>query len=97
LFISSFEQPFLNWGMAEMRMGLTGLEPVTLRLSSACSNQLSYRPGIAASPRNFRMSTAEFRFGTGRTQAGIFEKSQIGNLQLEIENEATRLVIDKYA
>ena len=25
-------------------MGLTGLEPVTLRLSSACSNQLSYRP-----------------------------------------------------
>ena len=27
-----------------MRVGLTGLEPVTLRLSSACSNQLSYRP-----------------------------------------------------
>ena len=27
-------------------MGLTGLEPVTLRLSSACSNQLSYRPGL---------------------------------------------------
>ena len=26
------------------RLGLTGLEPVTLRLSSACSNQLSYRP-----------------------------------------------------
>ena len=25
-------------------MGLTGLEPVTLRLSSACSNQLSYTP-----------------------------------------------------
>jgi hypothetical protein len=30
-----------------MKMGLTGLEPVTLRLSSACSNQLSYRPGSA--------------------------------------------------
>jgi hypothetical protein len=29
---------------SEMKMGLTGLEPVTLRLSSACSNQLSYRP-----------------------------------------------------
>jgi hypothetical protein len=28
-------------------MGLTGLEPVTLRLSSACSNQLSYRPRFA--------------------------------------------------
>ena len=27
-------------------MGLTGLEPVTLRLSSACSNQLSYRPDL---------------------------------------------------
>ena len=27
-------------------VGLTGLEPVTLRLSSACSNQLSYRPGF---------------------------------------------------
>ena len=38
-------------------VGLTGLEPVTLRLSSACSNQLSYRPekiaearGVAALP-----------------------------------------------
>src|SRR6266436_2932966 len=30
---------------AKRRLGLTGLEPVTLRLSSACSNQLSYRPG----------------------------------------------------
>src|SRR5262245_36439471 len=28
-------------------VGLTGLEPVTLRLSSACSNQLSYRPAFA--------------------------------------------------
>jgi hypothetical protein len=27
-------------------VGLTGFEPVTLRLSSACSNQLSYRPGF---------------------------------------------------
>ncbi len=30
-------------------VGLTGLEPVTLRLSSACSNQLSYRPCGSAS------------------------------------------------
>ena len=28
-------------------VGLTGFEPVTLRLSSACSNQLSYRPVVA--------------------------------------------------
>ena len=25
-------------------VGVTGVEPVTLRLSSACSNQLSYTP-----------------------------------------------------
>ena len=31
-------------------VGLTGLEPVTLRLSSACSNQLSYRPQPKLSP-----------------------------------------------
>ena len=31
-------------GRAGKIMGLTGFEPVTLRLSSACSNQLSYRP-----------------------------------------------------
>lgn len=28
-------------------VGLTGLEPVTLRLSSVCSNQLSYRPFLS--------------------------------------------------
>ena len=33
-------------------MGLKGFEPLTLRLSSACSNQLSYRPGVApAAPK----------------------------------------------
>ena len=33
-------------------VGLKGFEPLTLRLSSACSNQLSYRPEkIADSPR----------------------------------------------
>src|SRR5439155_26053997 len=32
-------------GSRETRVvGVTGLEPVTLRLSSACSNQLSYTP-----------------------------------------------------
>jgi hypothetical protein len=28
-------------------VGVTGIEPVTLRLSSACSNQLSYTPDAA--------------------------------------------------
>jgi hypothetical protein len=30
-------------------VGVTGFEPVTLRLSSACSNQLSYTPASALS------------------------------------------------
>src|SRR5687768_3141382 len=30
-------------------VGLTGLEPVTPRLSSACSNQLSYKPDLIGS------------------------------------------------
>ena len=38
-------------------MGLTGLEPVTLRLSSACSNQLSYAPD-----EEFGMSIADGEF-----------------------------------
>ena len=29
-------------------VGVTGVEPVTLRLSSACSNQLSYTPSALA-------------------------------------------------
>ena len=28
-------------------VGVTGFEPVTLRLSSACSNQLSYTPALS--------------------------------------------------
>jgi hypothetical protein len=41
---------------SEMKMGLTGLEPVTLRLSSACSNQLSYRPEKLRESMNQRFS-----------------------------------------
>ena len=29
-------------------VGVTGVEPVTLRLSSACSNQLSYTPTVGS-------------------------------------------------
>ena len=36
-------------------VGLTGLEPVTLRLSSACSNQLSYRPSFEISNLKFQI------------------------------------------
>jgi hypothetical protein len=52
------------------RMGLTGLEPVTLRLSSACSNQLSYRPVRGLAP-DFRISTADFQFVSWRASRAI--------------------------
>jgi hypothetical protein len=42
--IQSVEQALAPRGKTRENVGLTGLEPVTLRLSSACSNQLSYRP-----------------------------------------------------
>ncbi len=52
---------------AERKMvGVTGLEPVTLRLSSACSNQLSYTPipaacrAVARSTEIRMRSTARF-------------------------------------
>ncbi len=32
-------------------VGVTGFEPVTLRLSSACSNQLSYTPAREGGPQ----------------------------------------------
>src|ERR1700756_3435455 len=37
--------------LSRTHLGLTGLEPVTLRLSSACSNQLSYRPKAGLAKR----------------------------------------------
>lgn len=40
--------PFLR--PLQALVGLTGLEPVTPRLSSVCSNQLSYRPSFLPSP-----------------------------------------------
>ena len=47
-----FKEPWRNQLNDKLRqkslqfrmVGLTGLEPVTPRLSSACSNQLSYKP-----------------------------------------------------
>ena len=39
---------------AREMVGVTGFEPVTLRLSSACSNQLSYTPSAAWPRYRFR-------------------------------------------
>ena len=35
-------------------VGVTGVEPVTLRLSSACSNQLSYTPNRVGGAEEIR-------------------------------------------
>jgi hypothetical protein len=63
-----------------LRMGVTGLEPVTLRLSSACSNQLSYTPRfgefLSARPRDMRL----FQF-----PISIFQ-FPISNFQFPISN-----------
>lgn len=39
----AFQVAFQRFGRPGI-VGVTGVEPVTLRLSSACSNQLSYTP-----------------------------------------------------
>jgi hypothetical protein len=43
-------------------VGVTGVEPVTLRLSSACSNQLSYTPGLNAELRVRSFTFCTFTF-----------------------------------
>ena len=43
-------------------VGLSGFEPLTLRLSSACSNQLSYTPADGPRPQ-FEISDLKYQFG----------------------------------
>ena len=45
-------------------VGVTGVEPVTLRLSSACSNQLSYTPE-AGGARRFKLRMHNLRSHLG--------------------------------
>ena len=42
-------------------VGVRGVEPRTLRLSSACSNQLSYTPRIESEIRNPNLNLVELR------------------------------------
>ena len=42
-------------------VGVTGVEPATLRLSSACSNQLSYTPLLEAQSVLWNPSLVELR------------------------------------
>lgn len=63
-------------------MGLTGLEPVTLRLSSACSNQLSYRPALRL-PTKLKIMIWNQRFEVvTRKRAFLNLKPAICNLKL---------------
>ena len=57
-------------------VGLTGLEPVTLRLSSACSNQLSYRPGVRSRHARAAPVGSNFR-GAFVGQAWLFLMLQV--------------------
>ena len=61
-----FRMRVFSWGETEEKMGLTGLEPVTLRLSSACSNQLSYRPGSRLRREIFECSIFDFVWRASR-------------------------------
>ena len=67
----------------EKKMGLTGLEPVTLRLSSACSNQLSYRPAWRPRRENFRFQIDDFP---------LFHRRNYLNRQTQIANRKNELV-----
>ena len=46
----------VGFASAMPMVGVTGFEPVTLRLSSACSNQLSYTPRVIA---DFRLAISD--------------------------------------
>jgi hypothetical protein len=58
-------------------VGLTGLEPVTLRLSSACSNQLSYRPAFvkatAGTPAGVALPTVLSAVALAKAEAPLAE------------------------
>ena len=72
-------------------VGLTGFEPVTPRLSSVCSNQLSYRPADAGELA--RLSTATSRGGNRiRTDDILLAKQALYQLSYTpLREEASRL------
>ena len=59
-------------------MGLTRFELVTPRLSSVCSNQLSYRPGMLFKEPDFAKATS------GKPFAGlptVAQRAKVGSLK----------------
>jgi hypothetical protein len=70
-------------------VGLTGLEPVTLRLSSACSNQLSYRPGSRLCREIFEFRLPIFDLFRGALRAHLL-KSAIENRKSKMKDVRLR-------
>ena len=56
--VKNFKFEISNLRFVSQVVGVTGLEPVTPRLSSACSNQLSYTPWRAKPA--FQISNVKF-------------------------------------
>ena len=62
-------------------VGVTGVEPVTLRLSSACSNQLSYTP-IARWRANLKSQISDLKFKAGGAEGIRTPDLQLAKLPL---------------
>jgi hypothetical protein len=76
-------------------MGLTGLEPVTLRLSSACSNQLSYRPVSRLRREIFEFRLPIFDLVRGALRAQLL-KSAIANGKSKINGGDPNLFTNEH-
>ena len=73
-------------GKIRQVVGVTGFEPVTLRLSSACSNQLSYTPA-----RNFDPALSD------ATRISGFFKSRKSRVKTPKLVELRRLELPTYS
>jgi hypothetical protein len=62
-------------------VGVTGLEPVTPRLSSACSNQLSYTPNLNAELRTMNVER-QIRFFTLPSPFAVQKLVELRRLEL---------------
>lgn len=75
----------------DLLVGLTGLEPVTPRLSSACSNQLSYRPGFGSLSRNW-WRHGDSNPGHPACKAGALPTELYPQLRFSVKKVVTHVV-----
>ena len=64
-------------------VGPDGLEPSTPRLSSACSNQLSYEPRVGKSAATLRRSAQSGGAGEIRTRGPLLAKQVLYQLSYD--------------